>query len=53
MSKSWLVFVFNSESWEEHTESLTWSIKSCLFLLAEKGAADGAGHIHNRAVCDQ
>lgn len=53
MSKSRLVFLFNSQSWEEHMESLTWNRKSCLFLLAEKGAADGAGHIHNRAVCDQ
>lgn len=53
MSKFGLVFIFISQSWEEHMESLTWRRKSCHFLLTKKGVADGAGHIHNRAAFDQ
>lgn len=53
MSKSRLVFIFISQSWEEYMESPTWDRKSCYFLLAKNGVADGAGHIHKRTVCDQ
>ena len=54
MSKLRLVFVCVSQSWEELMESLTWKKKSCHFLLlAKKGVADGAGHIHNRGICGQ